>query len=721
LTERFVFHPAKKWLLAAALAPLAALVIAPSANAATPVEDAVTAWVAAVDAAPGWHASYASLAVDPATGAATISGLSVKSDQPGFALDVATLKVDGFHPSSDPVFAADELDVTDARVTIGDITASVPSATIAAPVLPETGGFTWDAAAPVLSAVHALNTLAGTAAASIKAPSVAISGTEIDASYTNVSLVGWRNGKIAATSAGQIKSASPAKDPLVTLSAGAALTRDIDLRALASVLDPAAYAAGAGDEAWRPAVGHLEYRDLQMDLFGIAFTAANLSADGLRLRQSKTVPTYAAASPGAGASANDEALRQLKMLPGLGADRLTIANVNATIPNVATGHLDTLAVAGLAGGHVGDFTLSGLSLKLGDGVGSVALAKFGIGGLVLPSPDAVQKVAAVRAAGGPVDYASLIPPITYVETSGLSVALPDVLTASLDRFRLDLGAYADGLPKTIGLDLAAADLPVAILPSEHARDLLARFGYDRLHLDAGGKVDATAAGLVTLEGMHFAMKDAGSVAGDATLTGSLPATPADAGAALNALALKDATVTVTDGSLVGRLIAAQAMRLKVDPEKFRQQFATGMPFMLMFLNDRDLLAKLTPALQGFIRNGGSLTAVAKPSAPVPLPAVVSAATTAPFTLFKLLATDVSGTPGAQATVIPTLPAVAPPPPAPASSATTDDNADDQSDDDGDNSQGGDSGSPDSSQGDVGTDSTAPATDAAPATGTSTGN
>lgn len=687
-------YPVKKWRLAAVLAPLVVLLVPAPARAATPVEDAITAWVAAIDATPDWQASYSGLEVDPATGAATISGLSVKSEKPGFAFSVATLKVDGFHASADPVFGADEIDLTDAKITLGDVTAAIPGAAIAAPVLPETGGFTWDPASPVLSAIHALDALAGAAAASIKAPSVAISGSEIDASYANVALVGWRNGKIAATTAGPIRSASPAKDPLVTLSASSAQTRDIDLKALAAVADPADYNGGAGDGVWRPAVGHAEYHDLATGLFGIAFTAANFTADGIRLRQSKVAPAYDGA-PASNTSAGDEALRQLKMLPGLGANRIAIAGMNATIPNVANAHLDALAVADLAGGHVGDFTLSGLSLKFGDNVGSASLAKFGIGGLVLPSPDAVQKVAEARAAGGPIDYESLIPPITYVETAGLNVAIPDVLMASLDRFRLDLGDYDGALPKTVSLDLAAADLPAGLIPSDRARDLLARFGYDRLHLDAGGHVDATAADQIAVKDFHFAMKDAGSVSGSASLAGSLP-TAADGKPALDALALKDGTLTVTDDSIVGRLIAAQAMRLKVDPEKFRQQFATGLPFMLMFLNDRDLLAKLTPALQGFIRNGGSLTAVAKPATPVPLSAVANAATTAPFTLFKLLSTQVSGTPGAQASVIPALPAVVAPAPAPAPDTTanddvgdqSDDNSDDQSDDNGADSSGG---------------------------------
>jgi hypothetical protein len=392
----------------------------------------------------------------------------------------------------------------------------------------------------------------------------------------------------------------------------------------------------------------------------------------------------------------------MKQIPGIGADRAVVTNIDSSIPNLADIHLDALTAANVAGGHIGDFAFSGLAVKLGDGLGSVALGKFGIGGLVLPSAEAVADAKAARKAGTPFDYATLVPPISYVEADGLNVALPDVATASLDRFRLDLGNYSGAVPKTVGLDLAAADLPVALLPSEHARDLLARFGYDRLHLDAAAHIDGAAANDVAVKDFRFAMKDAGSIAGSADLAGALPTNAADTRAALDGLAVKSGTLTVTDDSIVGRLIAAQAMKLKVDPEKFRQQFATSLPLMLMFLNNRDLQAKLAPALQGFIRNGGSLTATAAPAAPVPLTQIAGAATTQPFTLFTLLATSVTGAPGAQATVIPTLPAIAAAPqttaPDTAAAASADSDQGDDADQSDDSGGGDDSGAADQDSG-----------------------
>ena len=678
------------------LAPFAVLSPAALARADTSIEEAIRSWIASIDASPDWHATYASLAADPATGAATLTGLTVTSDKPGFSLS-ASVKVEGFHPSADPVFTADEIDLTDVKLVAGDYAVSIPDAVVSAPMLPETGGFAWDPAAPMLSAIHALATLTGTAAASVKAPTVAlaetIAGVESDTTYQNVSVVGWRNGRIAQTTAGPMKAASPAKTPLATLTAATAETRNIDLGALLAVLDPAHYANGTGDGAWRPVIDHSALHGVKLAVPGVSFTAADVATDGVRVRQAKTPPSYAAEPTDASASLLDHVLHRLEESSNLAFDRFALAGVGGNIPGVVDAHLDALTVSKVADNAIGDFSLSGLAVTLANNGGTVKLATFGLGGLALPSPDAIRKAAA---APETVDYAGLIPPITYVEADGLSVAMPDVANASLDRFRLDLANYVENIPKAITLDLAGVDLPTGLIPSDHARDLFARFGYDRLHLDAAAHINGTAPDAIVVKDFRLAMKDAGAVSGDADLAGSMPTNAAEAKNALASLAIKRGTVTVTDDSLIERLIAAQAMRLKVDPEKFRQQFATGLPFMLMLLNNRDLQAKLTPALQGFIRNGGSLSAVAAPATPVPLSQVVNAATSQPFTLFTLLATSVSGTPGAQPTVIPTLPAVVVSPPAPAARATANDNAADQPDDNGDDQSvdtGRDAGNP----------------------------
>ena len=97
--------------------------------------------------------------------------------------------------------------------------------------------------------------------------------------------------------------------------------------------------------------------------------------------------------------------------------------------------------------------------------------------------------------------------------------------------------------------------------------------------------------------------------------------------------------------------------MKVDPDRFRDQFARGLPFMLLPVGTTDFQRKATPVFQEFIRTPGTITFTAAPAMPVGLPALIAAAQSAGvFNLPTLLNLGVSGVPG------PKPPA---PPPAPA--------------------------------------------------------
>ena len=189
----------------------------------------------------------------------------------------------------------------------------------------------------------------------------------------------------------------------------------------------------------------------------------------------------------------------------------------------------------------------------------------------------------------------------------------------------------------------------------------------------------------TITGGKFSIKDVGAVSVDAVLNG--PATR-DQVASLgsktarptfgNNLSLVSATISFKDDSIVGRVLADQATSLKVDPDKFRDQFTRGLPFMLLPVGTSDFQKKATPVFQDFIRNPGTITFVAAPAIPIPLPTLLdSAHGTAIFNLPTQLNLSVSDIPGpkpvsAPAPVTPVTPApVAPSPsPTPAPAAPT---------------------------------------------------
>ena len=632
-------------------APVVALVWAAPATADTPVESAVKAWVAAIDASPEWQAAYAGLTVDPASGKATLSDLSVTSEQPGFSLTFSTVVIAGFHETSDGTFAADEIDLDGGEIDAGAWSLRIANAVIAAPILPEGGGFVWDGADPLVSAAKALAPLTRAIAASARIGSIALTetlqGVSTLTTYNNIVVAGWRNGKIAAITAGPVKPESPSPDPLVTLATDATETRDIDLNAFVALLDPASYAGGVGDGVWRPAIGHAAYHKLTIGIPGVTLTVGETALDGFRVRQPKTPPPRNRAADNASATISNNLLDAFDALTPYGVDRFAVTNLDMAIFGLDRAHLDGLTVTDFSGQRIGAMALSGLAVAISGGGGTLNAGRLALGGLALPSADMIRAALAAKDSGGDVNYSSLIPPLTYVEAGGIGVSLGALPPVQLEHFRIDLANYADNVPTSIGLDIAGADVPAALIPDARAQQLLTTFGYDRVHIDAGAHIDWSDAGGIAVKDFRVAVKDAAALSGAANLLGIRPSEAQHIAAiegALGKLSLKDGTFTFADDSIVGRALTAQANKLNADPAKFRQQFATGLPFMLAFLNDRDLQAKLAPILQNVVRSSGSITARASPTAPVPLSAIMTAAETAPFTLFNLLGISVSGAP-----------------------------------------------------------------------------
>ena len=178
------------------------------------METALKAWVAAIDISPDWQASYASLAVDPVNGRATVTDLSVTAEKPGFAMKFGRFTVDGFSPTGDGTFAAREIDFDDARFDAGVYSIRIDHAALETPVLPMAAGFVWDDARPFVSAVKAIAPLAQASAAGARAGLLTVvetlNGIETWSTYQQVKLEGLKGGKIAMISAGPLRTDPPA-------------------------------------------------------------------------------------------------------------------------------------------------------------------------------------------------------------------------------------------------------------------------------------------------------------------------------------------------------------------------------------------------------------------------------------------------------------------------------------------------------------------------------
>ncbi|MEJ0012557.1 MAG: hypothetical protein WDM94_08010 [Bauldia sp.] len=662
--------------ICAALLALAAGAV--PAHAAEPVEDALVAWIDGIDASPDWRASYGSLTTDPVTGRATLSGLSIAAEKPGFALTATRVTVDGYTPTNDGTFAAREIDIDGGQLDAGVYSIRLDHAAIEAPALPIATGFVWDDAQPFASAVRAFAPLLHASANGVTAGTVNVVETigtvATWSTYGGVKLEGLRDGKIAALSAQSLRTDSPGVDPagppaaippLVSMTATGAETRNIDLDAMFAVYDPARYAGGVGDGVWRTAVGSTAYRDVALDIGNksIAVTIAGVALNTFSMRQpkGKPPPDFGAVPPASDASPLSLIVDRLAGIAPFGVGSLTLSDLDIALSKSDKLHLGKLTLVQASIDAIGAFSIedaeSGLS-----GQGTVKIGKLAFGGLTVPPLATISAAMTAMQNGTNIDYSALVPPIGYVELGGIDVSgVPALPPVQLGRFRADVGNYIDHVPTSVSASLAGADVPASLIPDARAQQLLARYGYDRVVIDGGGKLDWAANGDVTVRDFSLGMKGVGTVSGEADLAAPPPTDMQHMAAVAKApetVSLKGGTVSFKDDSLVDKAITTQATTLHLDPVKFREQFAKGLPFMLMLLGNKDMQAQLSGVLQTFIRTPGTITARAAPDQPMTIAALVEAAKTAPFSLFDLLNVSVSGVAG-PAPAAPTTPPPAP--------------------------------------------------------------
>ncbi len=642
----------------------AALVLAQTAQPAladSPIETAIAGWVAAIDASPTWTATYRDLTYDATSDTAVISRLSIATENGNFAIDVDRLRVVGYSESANGGFAATQIEADGTTLEAGIFKVAIGDAK-----LDDIGTPQWQEI--VFSPDHPFTAMIKAYGQAIRGhlghghlDSVAIiqqvQGQTSRISYGNVDLDGFVNGKLKSMKAGPIKLESPAPpNGLVNMSVDSVEGTDFDLGAIVHVYDPDAYVGGVGDELWRTAVGHAAYRGMVMDVPGAKISIRDLTLDEMRVRQPRT--SFAGLidrmmfDPNSFQQNNmdPEVLRQVfGMMGAFGFGRFSVDGIDVQ----ATG-VDRLSIGNI---HMNDFSSDGLGEFAIEGVdvavenqASVKVGRFAFGGLTFPAADAVVAAIEAQKSGAKVDPAPLMPKLGFIEVSDVDVAGAAAPHIALGRFRSDFGDYVGLFPTSIATEMTGLDIPADIITDRSARAMLDKLHYDSIHADYGLKFswheDTSTA---QIDDFHLAIKDMGTLTASLTLAGLTRqmiehVETLGQGQAASDIAFKSGKMTFKDESITSRGLAIQAEKMHVAPDKFAQQFAGALPFMLSFLRNGEFQKQVAPVLQAFVVTPGTLTAVAAPPSPVPLVEIEKLAKTAPQKLPDLLNLTVTGQP-----------------------------------------------------------------------------
>jgi hypothetical protein len=661
------------WLRASAATMLAVagvLSAPPHASADIVTEGALRAMAAAIDASPDWSATFQTVTSD-ASGAGVLTGLRIESAVAGMTIDIDRLTVTRGSAGADGRYAASKVAAGNVVLAAGPLGITLANVTLDDFSVPPGVGFAYDPEKPFSSIVQAYGMAAKSRVGQGRVGSLALTeslaGSTSRVIYNDVLLTRLDNGKIATLSAGPLTAETPVADkanpkPLVTMAVARADVRDLDLAALLRVYD--AVPAG-GSRGWQPAVANATYRDATISVPGITIKLGTVAMDDFKVRppERPLAPDLdrAVSKPFEEGVSSDPA-GILNLLSAYSIGRFSASPVDVNAVGIDKIHLDGLTMANLSLDGLGEFALAGLQAGVHD-LATLKAGRIAIGGARLPKPDVLAASIRTALSGGDVDLSTLIPAIGFLELAGLDLNVTGYPSTSLGRVRVDLGGHFGNLPTTFKVAVADADLDAVLMPGS-LREILTRYGYTRVRTDVAGNVTWNEQRKqTTLDGVKVTAKDVGTLTVDATLNGperadidaldSLDSFAAFAGK----LALVNATVSFKDDSIVGRVLNDQAKGVKVDPERFRDQFARGLPFMLLPVGTSDFQRKASPVFQEFIRTPGTLTFTASPAMPLALPALIAAAqSSGVFNLPTMLNLNVSGTPGPKP---PSAPAAAP--------------------------------------------------------------
>jgi hypothetical protein len=644
-----------------------ALVFPLPAVAQEPIETAIRDTVAAIDASPDWASTVASVSYDAATDTATVSGLSVRSERPGADFAIETMKIAGYAVAANGGFTTRSITIDSAVVEAGFAKFAISDVTLDRLAAPAFAAIAFDQNKPFTSMMRIYADVIRTRLASGQIGMLELvqqfEGITSRASYENLRFDGFADGKVASMTAGPLKMDSPSEQGLVKMQFGSVEGRDLDLAAFVHVYSPDSYPNGVGDMVWRNGMALAAYNNVEVEVPGARIAFGSIRLEDFRLRQPrKSFGEFfdrIMVNPNMSDHAADQLAKAhvVDMFSAFGIGRFAIDRMEIAAQGLDRFRMEGFHISDLSIGGLGEFAIDGLDLAVPD-QGEAVIGRFAFGGMVFPSPEAMQLAIDRADTDQPPDPKTLIPTLGFFEVLGLDLRPTGKDAIALGKFRFDLSDYLGVIPTRIVTEMVGLIVPLSTIDDADARAMFARLGYQTLDASYGFDLRWNPADeTLKLQDLRAAVKGVGSLTADVTLAG-LPRqfleTPELLAMAIPGLSLIDASFTFTDDSIVGKGLDLLAEQMKAPPDRFRQQFADAMPFLLSMsaLNDpklmaivqqSGLLARLAPVVKEFVASpGASVTVTLAPPSPLSLAAIGEASEKAPNTLVQVLGLSVSG-------------------------------------------------------------------------------
>lgn len=619
---------------------------------------AVVAWVASIDASPDWTADMSGFSINEAKDMATIERLVITAETGGIAVEIEYANFSGYAETAGGGFSANSLRVARASVKtqLADITVTdVDFDDIGVPPLT---AILYDKRKPFALMVSAISSLAKSRMAGGQVAEVEIfewlEGGNSRILYENVAIGRVADGKIDEIRAGPLRMDTPLPDPIAELTVEKVEARAIDVDAFLHVFDPLRYTAEVGDGSWRPAIGLVAYSNMVMTLPGVRLKFGSMSTEDLKIRQAAKSfsPLFEAAMAEKKLPQNVmdriTARHMPDFLSAFDIGRFALRQVELAATGIDQLTLRAFTVADLSSDGVGEIEIEGFVGAIA-GQGAIAVDRFTLGDVVLPSRDLIDFAIGRTKRGNAVNAASLAPKLGLLDAVDVNIQAVDFPGVTLGRLRAVLGNYLGIIPTEVSVNISDLNIAASSLRPEQLRNLIASLGYDRIRANAHFDLDwHETDGTVTLDNFRIDLDDFGNTTANVLLSGLTREAIEDADDITGIVAdltFNRASLSFEDKSVVERSLSMRADLLNVPLDRLRQQLSGALPLMLAVVGNSELVREIVPVLQTFIQRPGTLTIDANPDAPIPMTTIQNTATTRPQDLPGMLSVKITGEPG----------------------------------------------------------------------------
>lgn len=635
------------------LALASAALPATGASAQT-VDAAIEAWVANLDARPDLAVRYDALEVSGGT--AVIQGLSIVDAATQNGALFTTVAITGYQPMPPNGFAADTITIDRVQARTGEVQFRIVDVAFTDLKLPETG-FTFDPEQPFTSVIGMFGLAADMTLGEARIGRIdlldAANPEDVLVSYQDYVVSGLAEGRIESFSAGPMVMATPVEDETFSIIIDRVSSEGIDFGAMVGVLDPATYAGGPADRTWRTVLEHARYDNIVIAGPDVQLRVRAMEVEDFRMRASEQpltglldlAMTWApSSSPEVAANLEEQmASSFVDLLSQYGFGRFSVEGLDIYSGDFDRFHLGEFHIADLSLDGLGEIGFSDLDVVVG-GEGWATLDRFAIGGIAFPDEALLRSAILVGIEG--IDPTALVPTLEYIEAEGLAFAASGQLPIALDRAQLQLGGHLGPYPTEVQLDIEGLRAPLSLAGEDLA--VLAQLGITQLELDFGLDVSwEEATETLSVNDLTLRIAEAGSISASAELTGitrKMLENSQEMEDNAENIRLSGLRLTAVDEAFVDRVFRWAAEGDELPVEEFRERFIRTLP-LLIGLSLGDTLAEaVTPTIQDFLRNPGTLAVVAAPPMPVPLEALMEVIDRAPEQLAELLGLSIVNEP-----------------------------------------------------------------------------